>query len=79
VPLFDYRCAACGEVFEHLQGLGEPDPARSPCCEAPVERLRSVPADFRGQFSRPACETCCGGEEGSGEPPCGGGHPCCHG
>ncbi|MFH1463370.1 MAG: zinc ribbon domain-containing protein [Pseudomonadota bacterium] len=79
MPLYDYRCLACGEVFEHLQGVSEPDPEASPCCDAPVERLRSAPADHRGKHARPAGKTCCGREERCDTPPCGEGRSCCHG
>ena len=79
MPLYDYRCSTCGEIFEHLQGLSEPDPTTSPCCEAPVERTLGIPADHRGRHARPAGRTCCGREERCDSPPCGDGQSCCHG
>jgi putative FmdB family regulatory protein len=76
MPLYDYRCTHCGEVFEHLQGHSEPDPQGSECCEAPVQRLSSVPADFRGRFQAPACTSCMEGGAPRAEPPCAGGGGC---
>ncbi len=79
MPLHDYRCLACGEAFEHLQGLREPDPETSPCCGAAVERILAVPADHRRRHPRLTGRTCCGHEERCDTPPCGDGQPCCHG
>jgi putative FmdB family regulatory protein len=46
MPLYDFRCAACGTVFEHrlpLAALGQPVPC--PTCGVPTaERLVSRPA-----------------------------------
>jgi putative FmdB family regulatory protein len=76
MPLYDYRCTACGEGFEHLQGLDEPDPERSPCCEAPVQRAISVPASFRGRFTATKCTTCMEGPASPDAPPCASGGGC---
>ncbi len=76
MPLYDYRCSACGEDFEHLQGLSEPDPERSECCEAPVVRMSSIPADFRGRFQAPACSSCMDGPAAPDTPPCAAGGSC---
>ncbi len=75
MPIYEFRCQACGSVFESLQGLNDPDPERSPCCEAPVARALSVPADHRGRFNAPACGPC--GDSTPAGPPCASGAPCC--
>jgi putative FmdB family regulatory protein len=79
MPLYDYRCATCGALFEHLQTPGEPDPAASPCCQAPVTRALSVPADFRGRFQAPRCSSCMEGDTPRDLPPCQGAGGCCAG
>lgn len=76
MPLYDYRCTACGEDFEHLQGISEPDPERSECCEAPVVRAMSTPADFRGRFQAPGCSSCMEGDTPRDTPPCAAGGTC---
>jgi putative FmdB family regulatory protein len=76
MPLYDYRCTACGQEFEHLQGHSEPDPRRSECCDAPVERALSTPADFRARFSAPRCSSCMDGPAAPDTPPCAGGGGC---
>ncbi len=70
MPLYNYRCQACGEIFEHLQGMSEPDPIQSDCCQAPVERAMSIPADFRGRFQAPGCGPCMDQAPASAPPPC---------
>ena len=71
MPLYDYRCTACGQEFEHLQGISEPDPSASACCDAPVVRALSVPADFRARFNAPKCTGCMEGGDGPRDtPPC---------
>lgn len=46
MPLYDFRCPACGTVFEQrvtLAALGQPVPC--PACGAPTtDRLVSLPA-----------------------------------
>jgi len=76
MPLYDYRCTACGQEFEHLQSISEPDPERSECCEAPVVRAMSVPADHRGRFQAPGCTSCMEGDTPRATPPCAAGGSC---
>jgi putative FmdB family regulatory protein len=40
MPLYEYRCDACGRETEYLQGLREPDPTVCPHCGEP--RLHRV-------------------------------------
>ncbi len=77
MPLYDYRCTACGHEFEELQFAGEPDPEASPCCDAPVVRALSAPADHRGRFQAPKCSSCMeGGAVPRDVPPCQAGGSC---
>lgn len=50
MPLYEYRCAACGQRFELIQKYSDPAPdACRLCGKGPVERLLSSPAiQFKG-------------------------------
>ncbi len=49
MPLYEYKCASCGEVFEVLQKFSDEPLATHPACGGPVERLLSPPAfQFKG-------------------------------
>ena len=50
MPLYEYRCKACGHTFEKIQSFSAPDPSECPKCGgSPVERLLSAPAiQFKG-------------------------------
>ena len=50
MPLYEYRCTACGQRFEVIQKFSDPpaDTCRV-CGKGPVERLASSPAiQFKG-------------------------------
>ncbi len=43
MPIYEYRCDACGHRFERLQKMSDPDPAHCPQCEAAtISRLISA-------------------------------------
>ncbi|MBK8248272.1 MAG: zinc ribbon domain-containing protein [Gemmatimonadetes bacterium] len=44
MPLFDYRCVACGHQFEVLVLRGKEPDACAACGAARLERLLSLPA-----------------------------------
>jgi putative FmdB family regulatory protein len=49
MPLYEYRCKACGHRFEKIQSFSAPDEKECPICEGEVERLISAPAvQFKG-------------------------------
>jgi putative FmdB family regulatory protein len=49
VPLYEYRCKACGHVFEKIQSFSAPEEKECPVCNGEVERLLSAPAiQFKG-------------------------------
>jgi putative FmdB family regulatory protein len=49
VPLYEYRCKACGHVFEKIQSFSAPEEKECPVCKGEVERLLSAPAiQFKG-------------------------------
>lgn len=44
MPLYEYRCKACGHRFEKIQTFSAPDEKECPVCRGEVERLISAPA-----------------------------------
>jgi putative FmdB family regulatory protein len=49
VPLYEYRCKACGHQFEKIQSFSAPEEKVCPVCGGEVERLISAPAvQFKG-------------------------------
>lgn len=49
MPLYEYRCTACGHRFEKIQTFSAPDEKECPVCKGEVERLISAPAvQFKG-------------------------------
>src|SRR5271156_6577168 len=44
MPLYEYRCKACGHRFEKIQTFSAPDEKECPVCHGEVERLISAPA-----------------------------------
>ena len=49
MPLYDYRCEKCGEVFEVRQSFSDPTLTVHEGCGGEVKRMISVPAlQFKG-------------------------------
>ena len=49
MPLYEYRCAKCGNVFEVLQKFSDDPLKKHPSCGGKVERLISTSAlNFKG-------------------------------
>src|SRR5690606_24453577 len=44
MPIYAYRCAACGHDFDRLQKLSDPDPDACPSCGATGQVRRQVTA-----------------------------------
>ena len=67
MPLYEYRCADCGEEFEALVPAGRADAEHCPDCGSEARRLLSlVAAPVRGS-------------DGAALPVAGGGGGCCGG
>lgn len=68
MPIYEYKCNACGNSFEYLHFAGDDTPPQCPRCDSPkVERQLSCFAKNAGQ----------GGGSGLGAlPNGGGGHSC---
>ena len=56
MPIFEYRCAACGHEFEHLVLNSSPAPGCASCASPDIEKLMSISsvssAKARGRASR---------------------------
>src|SRR5215469_6834192 len=49
MPLYEYKCAACGHRFEIIQKFSDPPADTCPECGGAVEKLQSAPAfQFKG-------------------------------
>ena len=49
MPLYDYECLSCGNVFEMRQGFNDPPEAHCPDCNHESKRLfRPVGVIFKG-------------------------------
>jgi len=74
MPIYEYQCAACGEVTEIITVGGTAhDPVCSSCGGRQLEKKVSAAA-LPKMPARPAGKTCCGRDE-----KCGGGPSCCGG
>lgn len=75
MPLYEYRCDQCGEVFEVMQKFAdEPLKTHEKCGGGPVHRLLSAPAlQFKGSgwyitdYAKSGSTRPAGKSEGSGE------------
>src|ERR1700722_19606360 len=49
MPLYEYKCASCGDVFEVIQKFSDEPLHQHPGCGGPVEKLISAAAlQFKG-------------------------------
>ncbi len=78
MPIYEYRCSACGKVSEIMVGIGEhSDEVR--CSHCGSTSLSKVPtfASIAKHYSRPHGKTCCGRDERCDTPSCETNGPCC--
>ncbi len=54
MPIFEYRCSACGDEFEHLVLNSSPAPACPSCESQDIERLMSMSSVSSEQVRRRA-------------------------
>ncbi len=47
MPIYEFECTNCGERFERLQKLSDPDPETCPKCGAPQVKRRLTAPAFR--------------------------------
>jgi putative FmdB family regulatory protein len=75
VPIYEYRCADCGQTFEALVRAGRT--AHCPeCGGTALDKLLTAATVLSGRTNRPTGSTCCGRSERCDAPPCSDGSPC---
>lgn len=47
MPIYAFRCDACGHSFDRLQKMSDPDPATCPACGAPAVKRQVTAPSFR--------------------------------
>ena len=77
MPIYEYRCRACGALSEFLTGPGKDETL---CCRGcgstDLERVLSVSSFLSRSGARAPGQTCCGREERCEAPPCASGEGC---
>lgn len=77
MPIYEYRCKACGATSEYLIGMGKDENmACKECGSTELERILSVASFMDGISGHAPGRTCCGREERCTTPPCSGGGAC---
>lgn len=66
MPLYEYRCLECDDVFEQRAAVGDADAARCPSGHGQVKRLLSRFAVGARAGQPPTAGGCCGGACGCG-------------
>jgi putative FmdB family regulatory protein len=69
MPLFDYKCSACGKISEILVRDSGARPVCPECGSVEIKRQLSA-AHVMKIASRPPGKTCCGRAERCESPPC---------
>ncbi len=64
MAIYEYRCAACGEISEHLVGVGSDQPELScgSCGSDQLQRAISLVSVNRGASPDTMCGVDCGNE-----------------
>jgi putative FmdB family regulatory protein len=71
MPIYEYRCGACGSVSEYLVRLGNDEPIEcKQCGSRKISRVLSASSFTLQSSKRSAGRTCCGREERCESPPC---------
>ena len=47
MPIYEFECLSCGQRFDRLQKLSDPDPTDCPSCGAPQVKRALTAAAFR--------------------------------
>jgi putative FmdB family regulatory protein len=52
MPTYQYRCEACGEMFERAQHLAEHETAHPQCPKCGSEKVQHLPTQFMPKTSK---------------------------
>jgi putative FmdB family regulatory protein len=73
MPIYEYKCAACDEVFEALV-RSMSDSSRQKCPTCGSRKTKKIMSVFAAQGMTPKSSSSRGNGHGSGCASCGGGH-----
>jgi putative FmdB family regulatory protein len=77
MPIYEYRCEACGAVSEYLLGIGNDELIKCrQCGSSKMDRILSASSFTLQSSGRAPGRTCCGREERCETPPCSSGGTC---
>ena len=77
MPIYEYRCKACGTTSEYLVGMGKDERVSCKACgSTEMEKILSVASFMTGEPQRTPGRTCCGRQERCETPPCTDGGTC---
>ena len=77
MPIYEYRCEACGAVSEYLVGLGDEERIQCKVCgSSGMNRILSASSFILQSSGRMPGRTCCGREERCETSPCSDGRTC---
>jgi putative FmdB family regulatory protein len=77
MPIYEYRCEACGAVSEYLLGIGDDvQIICRQCGSSKMDRILSASSFTLQSPTYAPGRTCCGREERCETPPCSGGGVC---
>jgi putative FmdB family regulatory protein len=78
MPIYEYRCRACGNLTEVLvlSAKNREGPTCSSCGGTDLEKALTAPASVVMAGGTPKGGTCCGRDERCATPPCSAGGPC---
>jgi putative FmdB family regulatory protein len=77
MPIYEYKCQSCGQVFEFLaHSFNNSEAPRCPNCGShSLDRLLPIPSLLKEKANPPGT-TCCGRTERCETPPCSIGERC---
>ncbi len=56
MPIYEYRCAACGAEFSEMRKMGDDAPRACPkCASGDTKKILSAFASFKSGAAGPAC------------------------
>jgi len=77
MPIYEFRCEACGSVSEYLVGIGNDEKIQCKICGgSEMNRILSAASFSLQSARRMPGHTCCGREERCETPPCSSGGSC---
>ena len=52
MPTYQYRCAKCGDIFDHVEHVAEHDSAKLKCPKCGSEAVEHQPTQFFAKTSK---------------------------